>query len=384
MTGMLAGSASAQVQPPRPDSAARRDTAGPVLRAPVPTRAPAAADTATRDLFGDLANLGVELNARLESKLQRTRNERCTTAQLTIVGNNCRGLFQPAFDFQFNLRSGGVVADRVSVNVDYDSQREFDASNNIFLRYQGKATEKLQSVEVGNVSFVTPTSRFLTSGIPSNNYGVQATGQWGAMRFSSIVAQQRGNVSKDNLFTVGERTQQRVDRIIEDIQIETRRFFFTIDPRQLPGYPNVDLLNRPQLQQLAAALPDSIRPVRLYVYRQLIGAANQNPRGPQFAVRGARNPSRQIYEVLRENVDYYVDPSQLWIALVRPLNLNNERLAVAYEVSVNGRPGRNVNTGGTPDIEYTDAPQVANLLWEPELQPDNPAYFFREIKSVYR
>ncbi|MFO0072880.1 MAG: hypothetical protein ACK55A_12395, partial [Gemmatimonas sp.] len=130
MTGMLAGSASAQVQPPRPDYAARRDTAGPVLRAPVPTRAPAAADTATRDLFGDLANLGVELNARLESKLQRTRNERCTTAQLTIVGNNCRGLFQPAFDFQFNLRSGGVVADRVSVNVDYDSQREFDASNN--------------------------------------------------------------------------------------------------------------------------------------------------------------------------------------------------------------------------------------------------------------
>lgn len=384
VTGMLAGSASAQVQPPRPDTAARRDTAGPVLRAPVPTRAPAAADTATRDLFGDLANLGVELNARLESKLQRTRNERCTTAQLTIVGNNCRGLFQPGFDFQFNLRSGGVVADRVSVNVDYDSQREFDASNNIFLRYQGKATEKLQSVEVGNVSFVTPTSRFLTSGIPSNNYGVQATGQWGAMRFSSIVAQQRGNVSKDNLFTVGERTQQRVDRVIEDIQIETRRFFFTIDPRQLPGYPNVDLLNRPQLQQLAAALPDSIRPVRLYVYRQLIGAANQNPRGPQFSVRGARNPSRQIYEVLRENVDYYVDPSQLWIALVRPLNLNNERLAVAYEVNVNGRPGRNVNTGGTPDIEYTDAPQVANLLWEPELQPDNPAYFFREIKSVYR
>jgi cell surface protein SprA len=124
--------------------------------------------------------------------------------------------------------------------------------------------------------------------------------------------------------------------------------------------------------------------VRLYVYRQLVGATNQNPRGPQFSVRGARNPSRQIYEVLRENVDYYVDPSQLWIALVRPLNLNNERLAVAYEVNVNGVPGRNVNTGGTPDIELTTAPQFANLLWEPELQPNNPAYFFREIKSVYR
>jgi len=347
----------------------------------------AGADAATQlatDLMGDIGDLGIVLNSRLESKVQRSRNERCTTAQLTILGNNCFGIFQPAFDFQFNVRTGGVVADRVFVNVDYDSQREFDASNNISVRYQGKSDEALQTLEVGNVTFQPPASRFLTSGIPSGNYGIQATGQIGPMRFTSIVAQQQGNVSKDNVFTIGERSQQQVDRVIEDIQVETRRFFFTVDPRQLGGYPNIDLLNRRQMQQLAASLPDSVRPARLYVYRQLIGAANQNPRGPQFSVRGARNPSRQIYEVLRENVDYYVDPSQLWIALVRPLNPNNERLALAYEVNVNGTPGRNVNTGGTPDIEFTADPQVANLLWEPELQPTNTAYFLRELKSVYR
>lgn len=350
-----------------------------------PTRR-AAADPAqaATDFLNDIGDLGISLNARLESKVQRSRNERCTAAQLTIIGNNCFGIFQPAFDFQFNTRAGGVVADRVFVNVDYDSQREFDASNNISVRYQGKSDEILQTLEVGNVTFQPPPSRYLTSGIPSGNYGVQATGQIGPMRFTSIVAQQKGNVSKDNVFTVGERTQQQVDRVIEDIQVETRRFFFTIDPRQLPGYPNIDLLNRQQMQQLAAALPDSIRPRRLYLYRQLVGAANQNPRGPQFSVRGARNPSRQIYEVLRENVHYYVDPSGLWIALVQPLNLNNERLAIAYEVNVNGQPGRNVNTGGTPDIEFTAEPQFANLLWEPELQPSNPEYFLREIKSVYR
>jgi hypothetical protein len=345
------------------------------------------ADAATQiaaDLLDDIGDLGIALNSRLESKVQRSRNERCTTAQLTILGNNCFGIFQPAFDFQFNVRTGGVVADRVFVNVDYDSQREFDASNNISVRYQGKSDEALQTLEVGNVTFQPPASRFLTSGIPSGNYGIQATGQIGPMRYTSIVAQQKGNVSKDNVFTIGERSQQQVDRVIEDIQVETRRFFFTVDPRLLGGYPNIDLLNRQQMQQLAAALPDSVRPARLYVYRQFIGAANQNPRGPQFSVRGARNPLRQIYEVLRENVDYYVDPSQLWIALVRPLNPNNERLAVAYEVNVNGVAGRNVSTGGTPDIEFTTEPQFANLLWEPELQPTNPAYFLRELKSVYR
>ena len=346
------------------------------------------ADAATQistDILGEIGQLGINLNSRLESKLQRSRNERCTTNQLTIIGNNCAGSgLLPSFDFNFNVRTGGVVADRIFVNVDFDSQREFDASNNISVRYQGKTDELLQQFEIGNVTFQPPASRYLTSGIPSGNYGVQATGQIGPMRFTSIVAQQQGNVSKDNVFTVGERSQQQVDRVIEDIQIEPRRFFFTIDPRQLTGYPNVDLLNRQQMQQLAAGLPDSIRPSRLYVYRQLVIATNQNPRGPQLSVRGARNPSRQIYEVLRENVDYYVDPSQLWIALIRPLNLNTERLAIAYEVTVNGRPGRNPNTGGTPDIEFTEAPQFANLLWEPELQPTNPAYFFREIKSVYR
>jgi len=338
----------------------------------------------TGDFLSSAADLGINLNSRLESKVQRTRNLRCTAAQLTIIGNNCTGSIQPTFDYQFDLRTGGVIANRVHLNVDYNSQREFDASNNISVFYQGKTDEMLQRLEVGNVSLQVPASRFLTSGIPSGNYGIQATGQVGPMRFTSIVAQQKGNVSKDNIFTVGERTQQEIERPIEDIQIEPRRFFFTIDPRQLTGYPNIDLLNRPQMQQLAQALPDSIRPTRVYVYRQLIGASNQNPRGPQFSVRGARNPARQIYEVLRENVDYYIDQSQLWIALIRPLNINNERLVVAYEVNVGGTPGRNVNTGGTPDIEYTEATQFANLLWEPELQPSNTGFFEREIKSIYR
>jgi cell surface protein SprA len=372
--------AAADTVRPPVDSGPRPGALVPV----VPTPKPGVPVDKATEFLSEIGDLGISLQSRLESKVQRSRNERCTAAQLTIPGNNCFGIFQPQFDFQFNVRTGGVVADRVHVNVDYDSQREFDASNNISVRYQGKTDEILQTLEVGNVTFQTPASRYLTSGIPSGNYGVQATGQFGPMRFTSIVAQQKGNVSKDNVFTVGERTQQQVDRVVEDIQIETRRFFFTIDPRQLGGYPNIDLLNRQQMQQLAAALPDSVRPVRLYVYRQLVGAANQNPRGPQFSVRGARNPARQIYEVLRENVDYYVDPSQLWIALVRPLNLNNERLAVAYEVSVNGQTTRNINTGGTPDIEYTPDPQVANLLWEPELQPSNAPYFLREIKSVYR
>lgn len=357
---------------------------GAPLRATRDARVPRVAPLAPPRDTVPFPDLNFELNSRLESRLERNRNERCTAFQLASVGSTCSGIWQPAFNFQFGLLSNGTVADRVHIDIDYDTQREFDASNNISVRYAGRQNEVVQSVEVGNISFAPPPSRFISSGIPAGNYGIQAKGRLGGMLFTALFAQQKGNVTKDRTFTVGDRALQQETRIIEDVGIEQRRFFFTVNPKMLAGYPNIDILNRSQMTRLAASLPDSVRPFRVYVYKQLVGAVNPNPRGPQLTVRGARNSSRQIYEVLRENVDYYLDPSGLWISLVQQLG-TNERLAVAYEVKVNGVVTRNVNTGGTPDIEFTTAPQFANLLWEKELQPsDTAGYFQREIKSVYR
>jgi Motility related/secretion protein len=337
------------------------------------------------DLFGQYADLGLAMNGRLESKLNRTRNERCISSQLFTLASQCSGSFQPNFDFQFDVRTGGVVADRVHLNVDYDSKREFDASNNIQVYYQGKGDEVLQKLEVGNVTFQPPASRFITSGIPSGNYGLQAIGKVGPMRFRTIVAQQKGNVSKDRVFTVGSHTVQAVDRDVEDYQVEPRRFFFTVDPHRFSDYPNIDLLNSTQLQRLAASLPDTLRPSRIFLYRLLIGGQPPNPNGPQFRLLGdPASRHGQIYELLRENVDYYTDPSLLWVALVRPLNLNNERLVVAYTVRLHGRDTTVASTGGTPDYEFTAThEQVANLLWDPQVRPTDAA-FDREIRSVYR
>lgn len=340
--------------------------------------------TPLSELLSAAPELSVRLNSQLESRVQRSRNDRCSVLQYRAGGSNCAASWTPDFNFQFDVVSNGMVGDRVHVDLDYNSRNEYGSSNEISVRYQGKPGQFLERVEVGNISFLPPPSRFISSGIPSGNYGVLASGKIGSMSYTGVAAQQKGNVSKDRTFIMGDRTVQQQSRALEDVGMELRRFFLTVDPRQFSGYPNIDILNRAQMLRLAASLPDSVRPARLYIYKQLVGATNPNPRGPQLSVRGARNSTRQIYEVLRENVDYYVDPSQLWIALVAPL-AGNERLAVAYEVNVNGVPGRNIGTGGTPDVEFTPATQYANLLWEPELQPTDPnGYFQREIKSVYR
>ena len=373
----------------RRDSTGRR-VPGDTIRQPGDTiRRPSPSDSAgnlTGTLPPGFEKLDLRLNSRLEAKGEQVKNDRCGSSQLFATAFRCQGTFQPAFDFQFNLLTRGTVAERIHVDVDYDTQREFDASNNISIRYEGRERDLLQRLEVGNVSFAPPTSRFITSGIPSGNYGVQATGRWGPMRFAAIAAQQKGNVVQDVEFIVGDRTVQRQSRDIEDYQIEPRRFFFTVDPIRFGNaYPNVDILDRRQLSALAAGLPDSVRPSKVFVYRLLIGGQPRNPNGPQFRIIGDPTSQRgQVYELLRERIDYYIDPSLLWFALVTPLSQNSERLVVAYNVRINGRDTTIATTGGTPDLEFLSGrDQFASLVWDPRLTPDDPA-FRREIRSVYR
>jgi hypothetical protein len=117
----------------------------------------------------------------------------------------------------------------------------------------------------------------------------------------------------------------------------------------------------------------------------IIGGQPPNPNGPRFILLDDPDSrAGQAYELLREGVDYYIDPSLLWFALVRPLSLPNERLVVAYTLRLGGRDTTIARLGGTPDLEFTlDHPQYAHLIWDPRLSPDDPA-FRREIRSVYR
>lgn len=366
---------------------AAADTLDPLARDTIPE----ALRVLGGDLLGQYADLGLQLQARLSSKLERNKNERCTSFDILNPVSNCSGSFQPQFDFQFNVRTGGTVAERVHVNVDYDSEREFDASNNINVYYEGKSDEIIHRLEVGNVSFAPPSSRFITSGIPSGNYGLQATGQLGPMNFRTILAQQKGEVVKDRVFTVGERTVQTVTRDIEDYQVERRRFFWVVDPTvEFPNlYPNIDILDNAAMASLAAQMPANRRPRRVLVYRyrppSASGTIGSDINGPNAVALGARNQNViGPYQVLQQGVDYYVDPTNLWIALVSPIN-RGERLAVSYTVTGPGGTETTVPAvGGTfPTTARQSGADTLILLWDNEVLPGDQA-FLREMRNVYR
>ena len=335
-------------------------------------------------------DIPVDFNLRIEGKTERDRNLRCNSLEAVQISalSGCNAGFLPwNLDFKGTLKTAGVIGDRVHVNVDYDMQREFDASNTVSLYYEGDSSARFRRVDVGNIAFVSPASRFMTSSLPSGNYGIQLTNQFGPFSLRSIFARQTGNVIQNREYRLGGRVAQANEQEIADYQFERLRFFFTVDPALLgagAAYPNIDILNAQQMRRLSLSLPDTVRPSRVLLYRLQFGTQPQNANGPRFRVRGGATGGTQTYDLLREGVDYYMDQSLLWFALVRPLNETNERLVVAYNVRINGRDTVWTTTGGTPDIQYTAAhEQVANLVMDPTVGPSSPQ-FRNEIRSVYR
>ena len=104
------------------------------------------------------ADLGIDGEVRLEIRTDRVRNERCTPG--SAAGSQLRmpGRLQAAAPRQPGRTCGPAAcsAERVHLNVDYDTERDFTANNNIQVYYEGLEDEIVRRVEVGTVSFQPP------------------------------------------------------------------------------------------------------------------------------------------------------------------------------------------------------------------------------------
>ncbi|HTR21881.1 MAG TPA: cell surface protein SprA [Gemmatimonadales bacterium] len=346
--------------------------------------------------LGQFADLGLDMNLRFELKADQFRNLHCTSLEQLQAISGCNGGFPTISpNPQYQIRSSGVVGQRLHINVDFDSQREFDANNQIQLWYEGLEDEVVRRVEAGNVSFQIPGSRFISAAIPTNNFGVQAVAQVAALELRGIYAQQNGNVVRDRTYTIGQTTSQPLDRQARDLDVELGRFFFAIDPKAIPGYPAVDILNLAGL-----ALPPQLQVGALRVYRLRTLAtpgANQNIGGIRAVACGATAVARVDcaaqragpfqWQILLEGKDYYVDPSGGWLALASRLD-QTDYLAVSY-VPV----GQSVCTSATGCVgtfpgqanEDTSVVDTLRLVYDPRpgITAASPSFRF-EIRSAYR
>jgi hypothetical protein len=382
----------------RHDGAARTDRWADSLRVALDSaRQMRSADLAARDLFKNsaavaaasdtggflgidrrYADLSLDGQARVEVRTQRDKNERCTSYQLLDPSSGCRGIFTPPrIDDELTMRAAGTIGSRLHVDLDYDSQRDFSANNNIRVYYQGLQDEVLQRLDFGTVTFVTPPSRFITATIPANSFGVSARFQIGDLQVQALAASQKGSVVAERHYTIGATTSQPQNRQIRDLDYEAGRFFWVVDPARLPGYPAVDILN----VDPNVLTPDQ-RPaqIRVYRYRPVtqsstgadltgITAVATRPDSPQAT-------GRLRWELLVPGTDYYLDPTGTWFALATNLD-QNSYLAVSY-VTVAGN-----KVGTFPSQDDPAGNDSLELIVEPRRGPDVPTFRY-EMRQVYR
>ena len=150
-------------------------TASPICRSPARRKG----SRARRNVLGlptKYADLTLDGQARLEIRTDRVREERCSPALSLDPNSGCRGGFKaPSLDNQVNIRSSGLLGQRVHVNVDFDTERDYSSNNNVQIYYEGLEDEIVRRVDVGTVVFQPPPSRFITAAVPANNFGVNAT-----------------------------------------------------------------------------------------------------------------------------------------------------------------------------------------------------------------
>jgi hypothetical protein len=326
------------------------------------------------------ADLSLDGQARLEVRTDRVREERCSPALSVDPSSGCRGTFRaPSLDNQVNIRSTGILGSRVHVNVDFDTEREYTSNNEVQIYYEGLQDEIIRRVDVGTVTFQPPPSRFITAAVPANNFGVNAVFDFGAFQFQTLAATQKGSVMAERTYTIGQTTSQTQDRQARDLDFESGRFFWVVDPDSVPGTPAVDILELDPV-----VLPPTYRPseVRVYRYRSARGNSGVNPNLGGITASARRGDGEEPldavrWELLIQGTDYYLDASGLWVVLATKLD-QNDYLAVSF------RTAAGTTVGTFPEVDRgPGSGDVLELIAEPQ-QTQTSRTFRHEMRNVYR
>lgn len=114
-----------------------------------------------------------------------------TSIDNPTLSANSRNKLTPDFDEKIQLRTTASVGDKVSFNLNYDTQASFDFdSKSLKLAYEGKEDEIIRHLEGGNVSMTTSNS-LINGGAAL--FGIKADLQFGKLKVNTVIAQQNSS-----------------------------------------------------------------------------------------------------------------------------------------------------------------------------------------------
>jgi len=127
------------------------------------------------------------------------------------------------FDQTQRISVEGKIGERVSVNVDQDSERDFNWENNIRINYKGEEDDIIQSVDAGNVSLSLPGSQSLMGSASHQGlFGVKTVSKLGPMNITAIASVV--NTEKKSQEYKGQSEAQTYE--IKDYNYVANKYFF--------------------------------------------------------------------------------------------------------------------------------------------------------------
>lgn len=160
---------------------------------------PGAEESAFSTIFGK-----PEVNLRINGTANMNVGVSVQKTENTEIPEDQRTQIDPTFEQSLKLNIQGNIGDKLSIQTDWDTERDFDFMNRLNIVYDGYDDEILQRMELGNVSMQTGNSL-----IRGGNalFGVKSVAQLGSLRLTSVLSQQEGE-GKTETITGGAQEQQ--------------------------------------------------------------------------------------------------------------------------------------------------------------------------------
>ena len=328
------------------------------------------------NLSSKTADVTFDGSVQFQVSTTRQRNLACTAVQVQDVASGCAGGFKsPIIENAILLQSHGVFAQRMNLNFDFDSKRDYAAGQVINVYYQGLEDEKLRRIDVGTVQWIPPASRYFSATIPSNNFGVTATAVFGPVEVRGILAAQKGSVVANHVYTIGNGVLAPQDITKRDLDYEGQRFFWVVDPRNLTGFPALDILTAGSINVVPDSQPADVRIYRYVAGNQSSGASANYDGITATASNRFESVGPLRWRLLKRNIDYWIDPSGLWFTLKNALN-PADYLAVSYGTRSGGR------VGTLPTVDDSSRHDQLRLIYLPNRNAASPLFYY-EMRQVY-
>jgi len=136
----------------------------------------------------------VDLRVNGQADINAGFDYRKSDRQVSITGDASQ--IDPSFKQDLRLGVTGTIGDKMQIDIDWDTNNQFDYQNQVKLKYTGYEDEIIQSIEAGNVFLETP-SNLIRGG--TSQFGIKSTFQLGNFSLTTIASQQEGQSSRETI-----------------------------------------------------------------------------------------------------------------------------------------------------------------------------------------